>query len=347
VNYRQNGKRARLFFETEKAAKSFAQLKNNELLIGETDGAKQLAAFGKTVADAIEFYLPHLQASNRTCTLRALADELLKAKEKDGASPRYIQDLRSRLGQFVKFAGDRMVSEIQGYEIDAWLRGLNVLPVTRNNFRRVLVTTFSFAKMRKYCTGNPAVESVKVNEPPTRPDVLSVMQAANLLARADARIIPAISLGLFAGIRPESEGMHLDWSQIDFADKSIEIEKSKITASERSITMPDNLVAWLLPHRQKKGPVFPSTIKEYHRLLREARTSAGIKTWPGDALRHSFGSYHYGSHRSAALTMAEMGHSNPKTFFKHYRRKLKKSVADPFWQIMPSAAASSKVVAFQ
>ena len=63
VNFRQNGKRARSFFETKKAADSFAQLKNNELLIGETAGAKQLAAFGKTIADAIEFYLPHLQAS--------------------------------------------------------------------------------------------------------------------------------------------------------------------------------------------------------------------------------------------------------------------------------------------
>ena len=55
VNSRQNGKRARSFFETQKAAKSFAQLKNNELFIGETEGAKQLAAYGKTIADGIEF----------------------------------------------------------------------------------------------------------------------------------------------------------------------------------------------------------------------------------------------------------------------------------------------------
>src|SRR6184192_2458669 len=105
VNYRKNGKRAREFFETKKAAASFAQLKNNELLIGETAGAKQLAAFGKTIADAIEFYLPHLQANNRACTVRALIDELLQAKKQDGAAQRYIQDLRSRLGQFAKTFG--------------------------------------------------------------------------------------------------------------------------------------------------------------------------------------------------------------------------------------------------
>src|SRR5436853_5475683 len=151
VNFKQNGKRARSFFETKKAADSFAQLKNNELLIGETAGAKQLAAFGKTIADAIEFYLPHLQANNRACTVRALIDELLQAKKQDGAAQRYIQDLRSRLGQFAKTFGDRQVSEIQGYEIDEWLRALSVGPGTRNNFRQVLVTAFGFAKMRKYC----------------------------------------------------------------------------------------------------------------------------------------------------------------------------------------------------
>src|SRR5947207_13840249 len=107
VNYRKNGKRAREFFETKKAAASFAQLKNNELLIGETAGAKELAAFGKTIADAIEFYLPHLQASNRTCTFHELVAELLPAKTADGASPDYIRDLRCRLGQLAITLGDR------------------------------------------------------------------------------------------------------------------------------------------------------------------------------------------------------------------------------------------------
>src|SRR5438046_6166946 len=133
VNFKRNGKRARSFFESKKVAQTFAQLKNNERLIGETEGAKQLAAFGKTIADAIEFYLPHLQASNRTCTFRELVAELLPAKESDGASARYLQDLRSRLGQFAASFGDRQVSEIQGHEIDDWLRHLNVSPVTRNN----------------------------------------------------------------------------------------------------------------------------------------------------------------------------------------------------------------------
>jgi len=148
VNYRENGKRVRSFFETEKAAKSFAQLKNNELLMGKTDGAKQLAAFGKTIADAVEFYLPHLQANNPKCTFRELMDKPLSAKKSDGASEPYLIDLRCRLGQFSDSFGHRVVSEIQCHEIDEWLRGLNVSPVTRNNSRRVLRTASSFAAAR-------------------------------------------------------------------------------------------------------------------------------------------------------------------------------------------------------
>src|SRR5215469_18900829 len=118
VNFKRNGKRARSFFETKKAAKTFAQLKNNDRLIGETDGAKQLAKFGKTIADAIAFYLPHLQASNQTCTFADLVAELLRSKAKDGASAVYITDLRCRLGQFEKSFANRIVSEIRTDEID-------------------------------------------------------------------------------------------------------------------------------------------------------------------------------------------------------------------------------------
>src|SRR5215469_2384276 len=158
VSFKKNGKRSRSFFETKKAAQTFAQLKNNERLIGETDGAKELAKFGKTIADAIAFYLPHLQANNRKCTFRELVDELLSAKKSDGASEPYLIDLRCRLGQFSDNFGNRVVSEIQCHEIDEWLRSLNVSPVTRNNSRRVLRTAFSFAVARNYCAGNPIVK---------------------------------------------------------------------------------------------------------------------------------------------------------------------------------------------
>src|SRR5215472_4907336 len=40
--------------------------------------AEKLEPFGKTISDAVNFYLPHLEASNRTCTAAELVLELLK-----------------------------------------------------------------------------------------------------------------------------------------------------------------------------------------------------------------------------------------------------------------------------
>src|SRR5437773_1463518 len=62
----------------------------------------QLLPFNVTLRDAVKFYLPHLQATNRTCTAAQLAEELVKVKKSDGASHRYLSDLQSRLKQFAK-----------------------------------------------------------------------------------------------------------------------------------------------------------------------------------------------------------------------------------------------------
>jgi hypothetical protein len=44
------------------------------------------------LCDAVNFYLPHLEATNRSCTASQLVAELLSIKAADGASGRYISD---------------------------------------------------------------------------------------------------------------------------------------------------------------------------------------------------------------------------------------------------------------
>ena len=54
--------------------------------------AEKLHPFGVTIRDAVNFYLPHLQASKRTCTAAELVKELLKVKEADGARRHHKTD---------------------------------------------------------------------------------------------------------------------------------------------------------------------------------------------------------------------------------------------------------------
>ena len=343
VSYKRNRKRARSFFETKKAAQTFAQLKNNERLIGATEGAKKLAEFGKTIADAIEFYLPHLQAkNNRTCTFAELVAELRAAKKADGASAPYLTDLRCRLGQFSNSFGDRLVREIRTDEIDDWLRGLSVSPVTRNNSRRVLRTAFSFAVKRNYCVGNPVTKTAKAKEIKRPVGILSVAETARLLEAATPDVLPYLAIGLFAGLR-RAELERLDWSEIDFESGLIEVtaQNSK-TAQRRLVTMQPNLREWLLPLRKHKGNVTPSNC--FRELFEQAREGARIAEWPDNALRHSFASYHLAHFKNAASTALELGHHDSRITFAHYRELVKPKNAEKYWNLFPSADASSKVV---
>jgi integrase len=343
VNFKRNGKRARSFFETKKAAQTFAQLKNNERLIGETEGAKQLAKFGKTIADAIAFYLPHLQASKRTCTFAELIAELIPAKAKDGASAPYLTDLRCRLGQFANSFGKRLVSEIQAHEIDRWLRNLNVSAVTRNNSRRVLRTAFSFAVARSYCVDNPAAKTAKAKEIEGTVGILTLAETARLLEAADAELVPFIAIGAFAGLR-RAELERLDWSEVDLESGLITVQAIKAkSARRRFVKIRPNLASWLAPYAAHRAMVTPGNCRK---MLEATRVAAGIKHWPSNALRHGFASYHLAHFNDAAALALELGHTDAGLVFQHYRQIVKPKEAHRYWEIMPSADAAKKVVAF-
>jgi integrase len=154
---------------------------------------------------------------------------------------------------------------------------------------------------------------------------------------------------MFAGLRPESEIWRLDWSKIDFTRKQIDVEplatkNNGDNASVRWVEMPDNLIEWLLPFRRKAGPVSP-TGDSYFTRLQRAREGAKIITWPHDALRHCFCSYHYAAHNDAGKTMAQAGHTNPRTFFRHYRARVQRDDAKRFFSIWPASnGAGEKIV---
>jgi hypothetical protein len=175
--------------------------------------AEVLQPFGATIRDAVKFYIPHLQAMKRSCTAAQLVEELLKVKESDGASERYMGDLRSRLNQFSEIFDGTAIAEITSKELDEWLRALSdkgtgkrLSPITRNNFRRVLIVAFNFARDRGYCVDNPAAKTAKAKVIEGTVGILTVDETARLLGKADAEIIPYIAIGAFSGLRRAGTG---------------------------------------------------------------------------------------------------------------------------------------------
>ena len=359
VNFRNGPKRARRFFKTKSEAATFALTKNialentgregadfpSTLRVMATTADALLKPYDKNIMDAVEFYLPHLQAQNRACTFRELVTQLLSAKKSDGASEPYLIDLRCRLGQFSDSFGERVVSEIQCHEIDEWLRGLNVSPVTRNNSRRVLRTAFSFAVARNYCVGNPVVKTAVAKEIEGTVGILTVAETARLLEAADADLVPFIAIGAFAGLR-RAEIERLDWSEVDLESGLITIQATKAkSARRRFVKVRPNLATWLAQYAVRRGAVTPGNCRK---MLEATRAAAGIKHWPSNALRHSFASYHLAHFKDAAALALELGHTDAGLVFQHYREIVKPKEAARYWQIKPVSfsGVAKKLVSF-
>ena len=289
-----------------------------------------------SLRDAVKALLPQLEAENASTNVETALKDFLEAKKADKMSARYLKDLKSRLGIFSKKFGSRNMASITTADIDDWLRCRPGDAINRNNYKRILGVFFGYFMKRGSLLKNPALNASKAKEAPKPVGILTPEQATALLKNCPDEILPAVALGLFAGLRPESEVWRLEWQHIDFDQGLIEIDARKTkTSAHRFVTILDNLRDWLLPHKKTKGAVSPSGDK-YYSLLQGAREAAKISEWPQDCLRHSYGSYHYGKFQDIGRTTAQMGHTNSNTFLKSYRKRVTPAEADKYWEIKPA-----------
>ena len=365
---RINGKRVRKFFPTKAEAKTWVEqtqvkLANegltaltipDDLRIMAVKCAEELRPFGKTLADATSFYVAHIKRNERSCTFTELVASFIEAKTKDGASDRYISDLRTRFGRAEQHFGPIRVALIESREIDDWLRDLPLSPQSRNNFRTVLHALFSYAEDRGYCAFNPVAKTAKAKLVDKAPEIFTPAEAQALLEAAlpdplpeqgaipdkagqwlgNPDITPALAIGLFAGLR-QAEIDRLDWNEVDLGRSFIEVtaEKAK-TKRRRLVKIEPNLAAWLTPHVRKAGRVVPPN---YRNKVEATWKKAGLEEWPDNGLRHSYASYHLAHFKDASRLALELGHGTTQMLFAHYRELVRPEEAERYWNITPKS----------
>src|SRR4030095_3879665 len=246
-------------FETSAEAETYAEgcrlRRENEGLTAFTN--EELVRFGKTVQDAINFYLEHLRREAKSVPLETAISELVAVRKAGGKSKRYCHDLELRLGRFKIRFKDRTVISITAKELDEWLTGLPVAPGTRNTFRRDLRTLFSFFVKRGYAVTNPASATELAKHVDAPPGILTVPEAAKLLEVSSDDVLPYVAIGLFGGLR-SAELEKLDWQEIDLKRGFIEVKAHKAkTARRRLVKIEPVLKAWLQPVAKTSGPVIP------------------------------------------------------------------------------------------
>lgn len=294
--------------------------------------------------EVVNFFIRHTRPEGGEKALKDAIDDLLSAKKKAGKKESYMKGLGWSLRKFATDFSDSKIHEISRDDFETWLDEEDFSLATRRNYIRDCGILFNFAVSKKWLSASP-VEGVEKPEIEDREIVaLTVRQTARLLLTARNQdtfrpFLASIAIQLFAGLRT-SEIRTLEWSEV--RDKQIVVLASKAkTRQRRTVSISDNLATWLVTERKNSGLVAPQG-REWRTGFTALIGAARITPWPRNALRHSFGSYHYALHKNENLTAAEMGNS-PEMIFKHYRAVVFDKDEKRYWNL---ASKETKVIPF-
>jgi integrase len=366
VESRVNGKRGRKYFKhgakaeakahkdelesrLSKVSESNRDMIDEKLLTEAVEGSKQLAEHGKTLSDAVKFYVAHLEAkaSQDSTTLNDAIGIFLDAKIAKGIKDDTVKRYRETLNRFLLAFPDRRVSSFEGDEIERWWETFGTVANQRANRTDVNVFFNWVMKSSRFKT-------IIVNPVPSPPElnkrtklakkriILSPVEVKRLLNSCDAGILPLIVAQIFIGVRPE-ESLRLEWAHFDFEAEELNITADIAKGGEkhaRTNKIPKAAMKWLLPYRLKEsGRVLPGVDSKsaFDKRLRKLRAKAGWEPgkWPQNALRKTFISSHYASFSKVAKTAAIAGTSE-SVIFTNYRTVVNKTIAKKLWKIEPS-----------
>jgi integrase len=166
----------------------------------------------------------------------------------------HLSDLRGRYEAFCADFGDRMTRTLTHQEIRAWINGLELSDLSKNNFRDGLSSLFRFGEKEGYLDADPCakIECKKIKAKP--PVILTVDALSTLLEASDAEILPMVAIGSFAGLRT-AELMRLNWDDVSLVTGLIKVGDSKNTSSRRFVPIQRNLAQCLAPYSGLTGPV--------------------------------------------------------------------------------------------
>jgi|688.fasta_scaffold159518_2 integrase len=330
----------------------------------------KLTPYGKTIDDAVDFYVKHLAAQAGGKGLREAVDLFLESRKAD-ASDRYYNSIKNRLETMVKrLPAQCTTSQVSSSQLDDFLATFTA-PATKRSYKANMRTFFNWCVTKSFCQTNPATGLQVIK---SRKDgeigILTPEELARLLEQCDDSILPGVVLGAFCGIR-QAEISRLQWGAIDLEEKIVTIAGSIAKTGARRITkIPDNAVEWLTPLAQKEGAVWPAG-EEYRRPWNIARLRCGwgpfqstcaavnavqnrmtkaqlkkLRAWPDNALRHSAISYKLAKTRDLAQVATEAGNS-PNMIKQHYDALVKPTAAETWFAIRPAEVASGKVTRFR
>lgn len=185
--------------------------------------------------------------------------------------------------------------------------------------KSVLHSVFSYGKRRGWCRENPVA---CIENPPIYEERIVPLNGTQIRAmlRACCRVelsvmLPAVLLMLWCGVRP-GEVRRLRWRDIDRRERVVYIEgRVSKTGGPRAVPLRGRareLVFYDKPGDELIAP------RNWTRLWRQLRKSAGMCRWQRDVLRHTFATMHLKCFHNLSLLQEEMGHRDCSLLHTRY-----------------------------
>lgn len=334
------------------------------------EGAKMLSEVlrlalptGKPLEEIVAYAVKRLCPAGGSKTLTELTNEMVEMKrgwlKRGDLRPDSFRDFENRTGKISADLGTIPLSELTKDLIYEWLKCLKLSPRSAKNYRMVFAEILKYAQQKRYIVTNPIEEFTRqdikeiegVAKQTRQPAVLTPNQAETLLKTAfkhtDLDLGAAVVLGLFGGIRTE-ELKRLAWDAVRLNEEHPFVVIGPEIAKKRrirNVTLPECAVAWLRvwPHTTDKVTRSTHT-NDYQKRFKKLCAFAEI-SWESNAMRHSFGSYHYAKYGNSIETARILGHKGDDTvLFAHYRALTTKEQGEAFFDIRPKT--TGKVIKF-
>jgi len=362
--FSEDGARRKKYFRTKPEAEDFAAERTVRVAEGgnrvvlsdpEISAVKEfrvpLAEAGLSLRSALELALRHHERLNRDGDVPSLIERRLARLKGEGRSAAHLASTRSILRRFGEEFDGRSVASVEVEEIDQYLLDVSErgTPRTVINHRTVIHALFAEGVRLRWADFNVVEGALRPKLTPEEKGILTVDQADRLLRAADDGIVPPLAIALFAGLRV-SEIKRLDWADVDLGRGFIRVGFHGKTG-KRLVPVTENLAAWLRPVASDRGPVWPANgRKRFESVQRlagfgsdsDALDSSGLRPWPHNALRHSYGSYWAALHADLPRLADQMGNS-AETIQKHYLERVYPDDAERYFGLLPPAPNSPTI----
>jgi integrase len=322
-----------------------------ELRVAALNAEAKLAKHGRSLNEAVAYYLKHLEAESekeRSLTVRKLANDWVAYKKKrvkrGVLSQRTLDGIKEASDLLKANWGSLRIVELNEKILRDYLDSLKVGQRRIFNLRSLFSQFFNWCIKQGLASTNP-LKNVEIELPPKDVVIMTVEQAQTVMKTCEERF-PNLTLyfavGLFAGLRPD-EAKLLTWEKIDIEDREMTVLSITSKVKEtRMVKIEDTLFKWLKYHKgDRKGHIvaqrgFRTATEDVrialgHRLRKQNKNGP---RWVPDILRHSYASYWLPIHRDRGRLAEQMG-TSIKMIKEYYKAPAKASEAASFWNILP------------